>query len=259
MATTHQSPVKDPSLSDDNHNDVQQHKYVCIHCGYPTTSLYRLLVGNHIKLIECKNCHQDVDPYIEREILLVIIDLILLRSSAYKHITFNRQHSSATICSCSLILTVFTTFLRLASLTEGQLSSSSSQGIYYSSEIVHSVGNVILQLTSQVVGTSIFAILVLTYLPCTSQIVITSSSTSSSSVTTRSKMKRNTPFLRSISIAILAPYLFSVVTYFIYIYEPSATVRQLGRLFIVISQYIGVQSVITCFRQSTLSSIPRVG
>ena len=36
-------------------------------------------------------CHNVADKYIEYELLLVSIDLILLREQAYRHILFNRS------------------------------------------------------------------------------------------------------------------------------------------------------------------------
>ena len=37
----------------------------------------------------CSQCHKMVDPYIEREWLLVVIDCILLREEAYRHVLYN--------------------------------------------------------------------------------------------------------------------------------------------------------------------------
>ena len=64
----------------------------CVYCGTPTTRLYRhLLSSSHsIKLTTCSTCNQIVDPYIEREVLLIVIDCILLREEAYRHVLYNR-------------------------------------------------------------------------------------------------------------------------------------------------------------------------
>lgn len=42
----------------------------------------------------CQNCQRIVDPYIEREWLLVVIDCILLRPEAYRHILYNNKDFS---------------------------------------------------------------------------------------------------------------------------------------------------------------------
>lgn len=57
--------------------------------------------AKHIKLQTCASCSHDVDPYVERELLLVVMDMMLLRSSAYRHFFFNRYAASRTSTSTS--------------------------------------------------------------------------------------------------------------------------------------------------------------
>ena len=69
--------------------------YVCINCLEPTSILYRQYsTVNTIKLHSCTSCQADVDPYIERQLLLVVMDILLLRLPAYRHFIFNRQGTS---------------------------------------------------------------------------------------------------------------------------------------------------------------------
>src|SRR5687768_9164324 len=71
-------------------NDYER-SYYCINCLTPTGSLYRIYNSpTSVKLIQCTKCHDDVDDYIERDWLLVVIDLILLREEAYRHVLCNR-------------------------------------------------------------------------------------------------------------------------------------------------------------------------
>ncbi len=65
--------------------------YVCVHCGAPCAALYRRLSVSlsSIKAMTCINCNKLVDPYIEREWLLVVIDCILLREEAFRHVLYN--------------------------------------------------------------------------------------------------------------------------------------------------------------------------
>jgi succinate dehydrogenase/fumarate reductase cytochrome b subunit len=65
--------------------------YRCIHCLTPCDSLYRKYGSSTIKLSQCSNCQRDVDPYCEREWLLVVLDCILLREEAYRHVLFHRR------------------------------------------------------------------------------------------------------------------------------------------------------------------------
>mmetsp|Transcript_1390 Transcript_1390/g.2529 ORF Transcript_1390/g.2529 Transcript_1390/m.2529 type:complete len:397 (+) Transcript_1390:32-1222(+) len=69
------------------------HPYTCITCLEPNQLLYRQYSNaRNIKLQTCPQCQRDVDPYIERELLLVIMDMILLRRSAYRHLFLNRWY-----------------------------------------------------------------------------------------------------------------------------------------------------------------------
>jgi len=74
-----------------------RYMYVCVYCGSPCAALYRQLNKNSlssIKAMHCERCQRIVDPYIEREWLLVVIDCILLRPEAYRHILYNSQDLS---------------------------------------------------------------------------------------------------------------------------------------------------------------------
>jgi hypothetical protein len=71
--------------------------YICVYCGTPCAALYRQLNKNSlssIKAMHCEQCQRIVDPYIEREWLLVVIDCILLRPEAYRHILYNNEDFS---------------------------------------------------------------------------------------------------------------------------------------------------------------------
>jgi hypothetical protein len=65
-------------------------KYRCIHCLTPSASLYRQYSASVIKLSDCERCKENVDSYCEKEWLLVLLDIVLLRRDAYRHVLFNR-------------------------------------------------------------------------------------------------------------------------------------------------------------------------
>lgn len=79
--------------SDNSDGSTSSLSYVCIYCGSPCDALYRQLTTSlsSIKAMHCEHCQRIVDPYIEREWLLVVIDCILLRPEAYRHILYNNQ------------------------------------------------------------------------------------------------------------------------------------------------------------------------
>jgi hypothetical protein len=76
--------------------DPSAMRYRCIQCLEPAASLYRTYTREStIKLSQCEsavcgNGTNNVDPYCEREWLLVVIDIVLLRDQAYRHVIFNR-------------------------------------------------------------------------------------------------------------------------------------------------------------------------
>lgn len=65
--------------------------YVCVHCGFPSESLYHQLGASlsSIKVLTCTKCNEVIDPYIEREWLHIAIDCILMRKAAYRHVLYN--------------------------------------------------------------------------------------------------------------------------------------------------------------------------
>lgn len=62
----------------------------CVHCGAgPYGTIFRRYGAQTIKLLPCTRCHLDIDPYFEREELLVALDLLLFRNEAYIHVLAN--------------------------------------------------------------------------------------------------------------------------------------------------------------------------
>lgn len=75
--------------------------FICVSCGAPIDSLCTELKNKkNIKLTRCirKKCEEVADPYIEREVLLALLDILLLRVEAARHLLINRfnfnYHSS---------------------------------------------------------------------------------------------------------------------------------------------------------------------
>uniref|UniRef100_A0A8D8BDU7 Protein ARV n=1 Tax=Culex pipiens TaxID=7175 RepID=A0A8D8BDU7_CULPI len=68
-------------------NKPQQ--YVCINCGSPVQELYKRISSTVLKITECEKCNHPADKYIEFEVLIILIDLVLLSKPAYRHILYN--------------------------------------------------------------------------------------------------------------------------------------------------------------------------
>nr|CAI5855488.1 unnamed protein product [Callosobruchus analis] len=64
-------------------------KYICINCGSPITNLFKKYSETVLKLTDCSICGEIADKYVEYDTVIIIIDLILLNISAYRHILFN--------------------------------------------------------------------------------------------------------------------------------------------------------------------------
>ncbi|XP_059307503.1 protein ARV 1-like [Lycium ferocissimum] len=62
----------------------------CVQCGFSVTTLYILYSPGNIRLMKCGNCKAAADEYIECELMILVIDLILHKIRAYRHLFYNR-------------------------------------------------------------------------------------------------------------------------------------------------------------------------
>ncbi|XP_057437929.1 protein ARV 2-like [Lotus japonicus] len=63
--------------------------YTCIQCGFPIKTLYIQYSPGNIRLLKCENCKAVADEYIECEIMILVIDLLLHKPKAYRHLLYN--------------------------------------------------------------------------------------------------------------------------------------------------------------------------
>jgi hypothetical protein len=71
-------------------NHQNQIKMICcVECGEEASSLYIAYSPTNIRLLRCSSCQSVLDKYLEYDIVIVFIDLVLLKSPAYRHILFN--------------------------------------------------------------------------------------------------------------------------------------------------------------------------
>lgn len=70
---------------------------ICIECGQQTASLYKDYGSKgSIMLSQCESCSCFVDKYLEFDLIVIFMDLILLKKQAYRHMIFNRLRFSGT-------------------------------------------------------------------------------------------------------------------------------------------------------------------
>ncbi|XP_030465753.1 protein ARV 2-like [Syzygium oleosum] len=64
-------------------------EYRCVQCGFRIKKLYVQYSPGNIRLMKCENCKAVADEYIECELMILLIDLILHKPKAYRHLLYN--------------------------------------------------------------------------------------------------------------------------------------------------------------------------
>ncbi|KAG8653393.1 hypothetical protein MANES_05G014900v8 [Manihot esculenta] len=64
-------------------------KYRCVQCGFGIKTLFVQYSPGNIRLMKCENCKAIADEYIECELMIILIDLILHKPKAYRHLLYN--------------------------------------------------------------------------------------------------------------------------------------------------------------------------
>ncbi|XVF80346.1 hypothetical protein PTKIN_Ptkin15bG0062600 [Pterospermum kingtungense] len=71
-------------------------EYRCVQCGFPIKTLFVQYSPGNIRLMKCENCKSVADEYIECELMIVLIDLILHKPKAYMHLLYNVLNQQCT-------------------------------------------------------------------------------------------------------------------------------------------------------------------
>ncbi|GAV89623.1 Arv1 domain-containing protein [Cephalotus follicularis] len=68
--------------------------YRCVQCRFAVKTLFVQYSPGNIRLIKCENCKYVADEYIECTLccLILLIDLILHKPKAYRHLLCNVLH-----------------------------------------------------------------------------------------------------------------------------------------------------------------------
>ncbi|XP_009111376.1 protein ARV 2 isoform X2 [Brassica rapa] len=61
----------------------------CVECGHKVKSLLIQYSPGNFRLMKCENCNEVADEYIECELMIICIDLILHKTKAYRHLLYN--------------------------------------------------------------------------------------------------------------------------------------------------------------------------
>ncbi|XP_030487978.2 protein ARV 2 isoform X3 [Cannabis sativa] len=122
-------------------------KYRCVECGNGMKSLFVQYSPGNIRLMKCENCKAVGDEYIECEIMgwqIVVIDLILHKPKAYRHLLYNVLDPQALnlqglLWKCSfgfLLLDAYRSLLICRSKEEWSLSTSIDSFIWTCQKIL---------------------------------------------------------------------------------------------------------------------------
>ena len=63
-------------------------------CGQRVSSLYVDYSEGNVRLTRCEKCGEVADKYVEYELLLVLMDVIMHQRGAIRHLMFNRYSST---------------------------------------------------------------------------------------------------------------------------------------------------------------------
>lgn len=82
-----------------------QNEFICIECCHKLKSIFKIYQDGFKDIIQCPKCKQLVDPYVECEHSVILIDLMLLKKKTYNHILINKSFKN------SLLIKFLVTFL----------------------------------------------------------------------------------------------------------------------------------------------------
>ncbi|XP_068088056.1 protein ARV1 [Hyperolius riggenbachi] len=88
--------------------------YRCIECNEESKELYRDYKHGVLKITICKSCQKPVDKYIEYDPVIILINAMLCKVQAYRHILFNTEiniHSK--LCIFCLLCEAYTRWRQL--------------------------------------------------------------------------------------------------------------------------------------------------
>lgn len=68
---------------------MEKEEFRCIECNEKATELHRDYSNSILKITICESCQKPVDKYIEYDPVIILIDALLCKTPAFRHILFN--------------------------------------------------------------------------------------------------------------------------------------------------------------------------
>ncbi|XP_048223392.1 protein ARV1 isoform X1 [Perognathus longimembris pacificus] len=107
-------------------------RYRCIECNREARELYRDYSHGVLKITICKSCQKPVDKYIEYDPVIILINAILCKAQAYRHILFNTKiNIHGKLCVFCLLCDAY---LRWRQLQDSNQSTAPDDLIRYTRE-----------------------------------------------------------------------------------------------------------------------------
>ena len=191
--------------------------YRCVDCGAPAASLYKAYSTTSVKLTSCGQCNRNVDPYVERDWVLVVLDCVLLRLPAYRHVLWNHGFGIMTarkgvvyLWAASLLHTYLN---RDAIKAEGYETTETTFVMLF----LYSIVSLSMQVVTTYFGIKYASLKQEKILPLTSEF--------------------------QVCLGLLLPLSFSVVTLLILVWENTRTVHLLGKFFETMFQFTAIQVI----------------
>ncbi|KAM9354433.1 protein ARV1 [Pholidichthys leucotaenia] len=70
---------------------MEKDVFRCVECHEKATELHRDYSNGILKITICESCQKPVDKYIEYDPVIILIDAILCKTQAFRHILFNTK------------------------------------------------------------------------------------------------------------------------------------------------------------------------
>ncbi|KAM9018325.1 protein ARV1 [Ara ararauna] len=88
--------------------------YRCIECSREAAELYRDYQRGVLRISICKSCQKPVDKYIEYDPVIILINAVLCKAQAYRHILFNTKiNIHGKLCIFCLLCEAYLRWLQL--------------------------------------------------------------------------------------------------------------------------------------------------
>ncbi|XP_059583618.1 protein ARV1-like [Alligator mississippiensis] len=93
--------------------------YRCMECSGKAPELYRDYQHGGLHLSICKSCQKPVDKYIEYDPIIILINAILCKAQAYRHILFNTKiNIHGKLCIFCLLCEAYVRWLQLQDFSQ---------------------------------------------------------------------------------------------------------------------------------------------